>query len=82
MDEYAKKIISEALDAFSLFISSVPEIDRDDSIEYEGLVYYRVVDKRLNTFEKQDYLPAIFEEIAIKLLNVERYMEFDDARFI
>jgi hypothetical protein len=81
-DEYAKKIISEALDAFSLFISSVPEIDRDDSIEYEeGLVYYRVVDKRLNTFEKlKDYLLRYFsEEIAIKLLNVERYMEFDDG---
>ncbi|NLO45857.1 MAG: hypothetical protein GX107_05050 [Clostridiales bacterium] len=81
-DNYINSLVGEALDAYSLFISTVPEIDREDSIEYEkGLLYYRVSDKSLNTIEKlRSYMLGYFsEEIVTRLLNVERYMAFDDG---
>ena len=75
-------MIDEASEAYSLFVSSKPLLDMIDTLEgADGVVYYRIADKNLDTFDKFNaYLQKYFSnEIVTNLLNVQMYVSGENG---
>ena len=79
----AQKVIGEALNVYSLFISSAPKFDRTNAYDYDGVVYYKVTDSSLDTMAKlTEYISDYFsEEIVQSLVNIGRYIEVDGCLY-
>ena len=76
--------IEAARAVYELFSVSKPQLDKEDSVEYEsGLFFYRVTDPNLNTMEKmQAFVGTYFsEEITQRLLNIGMYAEIDGSLY-
>lgn len=74
--------IEKARKVYSLFVSSKPSLDMNDTIAgADGVVYYRITDKNLDTSEKfKNYLLRYFsEQIVMSLLNVQMYVEDENG---
>ena len=80
----ALRRIETARAVYGLFRESRPQIDKEDSIEFEeGLFMYRVTDPNLDTLEKlQAYVSGYFsDEITQKLLSIGVYTQYEDKLY-
>ncbi len=74
--------IEKAEKVYSLFVSSKPKLDMNDTLDGpDGIVYYRIADENLNTFDKFNaYLLKHFSrQIVTNLLNVQMYVSDDNG---